>query len=466
MEEDGRWADDMDRIDQGLDDGLVAHRPQTDGGGGGDDDDLLRCLLAAFPVPGEIYVHLCTGCHYLSSLLEMHPPAPGDVPYVVQSPGRPPPGSPFRIHYGVANPAVRGTVVASNVVVPNFAWTPRLVVAPAVLRDALAKPCPRHLLVLPAVRGPVVRLFHDNGQWYVADSVRLECLRSDRPPGPLARMVDACVRTYHHTKGLLGLTTHLRPDRVWFFAVFPDQAAVLGLGTCRLLSHYQLGANNAFNALDHGYSVHGDVAPSIPILPAAADVALPPAAAAEGNADGEGEEEEPFDAATMRYRGLFDGVILVNPMTLFAVRLCSAAAFFLAPLLRDRQTVPEFLLQTALTSVHVEPDRPPSADPASLEYWTVTQPALAARFFAADHDRMLRQVDSAVCNVYHWLSHWMHYTSTLSPDEWRDGLPLPLQRLYVVLEHETPPNWHRVVCNPRYQGLVAKALAQCLPDYV
>jgi hypothetical protein len=166
----------------------------------------------------------------------------------------------------------------------------------------------------------------------------------------------------------------------------------------------------------------------------------------------------------MRYRGLFDGVLLLNPATLFAVRLCGAAAFLLAPLLRGRQTVPEFLLQTALTSVHVEPDLSATADPASLEYWTVTQPALAARFFTAHHDRLLRQVDGAVCDVYYWLSHWMHYASSLSSKEWRDGLALPLQRLYVVLEHETPPNWHHVVCNPRYQGLVAKALAQCLHE--
>ncbi len=150
----------------------------------------------------------------------------------------------------------------------------------------------------------------------------------------------------------------------------------------------------------------------------------------------------------------------LNPMTLFAVRLCSAAVVFLTPLLRQRQTLFEFLAQTAITSLHLDPDRQ-QTDRCSYEYWTVTQPNFAARFFGGSYDDLLRRIDCLVCNVYYWLERWMYFATGMAPEDWTmvDG---QLQRLYFILDHETPPHWPNVVCNHRYHGLVARALVFCL----
>lgn len=461
------WADEMDAIDRGSDDGLLVHSPRNKTGG---DTDLLLHIMQAFPVPGELWVHLCTGCHYLSSLLAIHPIPLSDAPYIVRGQGKPPAGSPFRISYGVFNPAIRGTVVTSTTVVPNFAWTPRLAVDLAVLNEALKKPHPSNFLVLPAVRGKVVRLFCHCSVWYVADSVKIEAIppvsateggayhRRYPPLGPMAALVDVCMRTYL-TEGVRGLTPDLRADRVWFFGLFPDQGTALFLGTCRLLSHYEL-RSNALGALDYGFSVYNDVAPSIPILPKMSDE--------RWGLDEWNEREHSVAAAIPNgscishgfYRGLFDGVLLVNPMTMFAVRLSGLATVFLTPLLRGHLTLPEFLMQTALSSLYVDADRQ-HTDQVSCDYWTITQPRLTARFFGESHNDLLCRIDHMVCSVFHWLQQWMFYVHGLGPNEWARMEP-SMQNLYFVLDHETPPYWPKVLYNHRYHPHLAKVLVFCL----
>ena len=439
------WADAMDDIDNGTDDGAMPTGLPVGGG------DLLAAVAAAFPSPGELWVHLCAACHYLSSvLLDTYPP-PWDKPYIVKANGKPPDGSPFRIEYGVHNPALRGTVITSAFVVPSFSWTPRLAVDGDHLAAAMQKPCPGGLLALPAVRGPVVRLFHYNGLWYLATGCRMEPVTQDRP-GRIVAQVNACVRR-HLPQGLWGLTRDLRTDRVWFFAIFPDRSTILGLGTCRLVSHHELQAD-VFGAPDYGFTVYGDVAPSIPILPALDPEALAALGGVEGVLSLSPE-------APPEYRGLFDGVLLVNPATLFAVRLSSPEAVFLTPLLRHRMPLAEFLAYTVVSSVH--PDR--FGDHASHAYWTVTQPAMMRDIFAdALYGDLLRQIETRVRDIYPWLTTWMNWVTGLPVDEWL-AFDLGLQRLYVILDHETPANWPRVVCAPRYHGLVAKAVVFCIEQW-
>ena len=49
------------------------------------------------------------------------------------------------------------------------------------------------------------------------------------------------------------------------------------------------------------------------------------------------------NAITLSYLDLYDGVLVVNPITLFAVRLCAAELVYLTPVLRQRLSLPLFL---------------------------------------------------------------------------------------------------------------------------
>ena len=131
-------------------------------------------------------VHLRSKCNYLSSLLATYtPPEAGEPPFLIngwRSTSRiPPPGearrsatnqevSPYRVTYGIHNPALRGLVLTPDTVVPNFSWTPRMVLSGEDLSAVLSHALPLDLLVLPAVNGNVVRLFCNDGTWYLADS--------------------------------------------------------------------------------------------------------------------------------------------------------------------------------------------------------------------------------------------------------------------------------------------------------
>ena len=372
------WADEMDAVDE--------TRTTVDVGEEGDAaGDLLSAISVTFPSPGELWVHLCASCHYLSSiLLETYPP-PWDRPFLVKGVGRPISASPFRIEYGVHNPALRGTVITNAFVVPAFGWTPRMVVSADELAAALHRPCPTNLLVLPAVRGPVVRIFHYGEMWYIATGGLLEPIPNQGKFGRVGTQVDACMRA-HVVQGLRGLTRDLRKDRVWFFAIFPDRATILGLGTCRVLSHHELRAD-VFGVPDYDFSVHNDLAPSIPILPALGAAELGALGRAEevieARPGGEGEE------LGLRYRGLFDGVLLVNPATFFAVRLGCAEAVFLAPLLRLHMTLVEFLSLAEVTTAFYSGNE---ADPASRAYRTETQPLFMRRWFGTIHGPLANRI--------------------------------------------------------------------------
>ena len=66
-----------------------------------------------------------------------------DPPYLVngwQPSLLPTTHSPFRIQYGINNPAMRGVVITQTSVVPNFSWTPRLALESADLDEILSHP--------------------------------------------------------------------------------------------------------------------------------------------------------------------------------------------------------------------------------------------------------------------------------------------------------------------------------------
>ena len=56
------------------------------------------------------------------------------------------PQSPYRIVYGIHNPAVRGPILTPDVVIPSFSWTPRLAIDDEALRDVLKRAVPDNIL--------------------------------------------------------------------------------------------------------------------------------------------------------------------------------------------------------------------------------------------------------------------------------------------------------------------------------
>ena len=175
------WADVMDEEE-------CRASPEPEG----DDDVDEECmpantwdeLMSRFPVPGELYVHLVGYANFYSALLHTNPPpAAGDMPFLVrvrcerqrvrssvncwQQVSRSA-HSPFRIQYGTANPALRGLIITSSMIIPNFGWTPRLAVETDYLTHIASMgggqvfATQPHIIVVPAIHGCVLRVFHDH----------------------------------------------------------------------------------------------------------------------------------------------------------------------------------------------------------------------------------------------------------------------------------------------------------------
>lgn len=88
---------------------------------------------------GEVWVHVRTQSNYLGAVIAAHPPPPPDAPPLLVNNWCAPSAeaSPYRVLYGLHNPAAHGTVLTAEAVIPHFAWAPRLAVEPAALRRAL-----------------------------------------------------------------------------------------------------------------------------------------------------------------------------------------------------------------------------------------------------------------------------------------------------------------------------------------
>ena len=445
-------------------------------------EDAFDRVLREFPVPGEIWVHARTQSHYLGATLAAHapPPYPDDPPILINSwRALGADASPFRVNYGLHNPAARGVVLTAHAVIPNFAWTPRLAVDPDALRTAIMEhPAPADLCILPAVNGTVVRLFcgDDNATWYVADACVLEPCHCADGGGPgaaaageedvgLAACFQQCLQT-HYPAGLLRFAGELRADRVWFFALYPDRRTLLFLGTCAVLPHSRLRTEFLY-PIHCDYHIHRFLPPAVPLLPAGVLGTDDPAAA-----PGKAPHHHPLpvfdrlvDTAGLRYTGLYDGVFIVNPATLFGVRLCPPIVVYLTPLLRSRTSLPEFLALRAIEARLMDVHRP-TVDARTRAWWTDTVEAFGREVFCATHlfARVAWQVDNAAA----WLGGWLGYVASLTWSEW-NALDPDLQRLFVLLDYaaqsdETGGDCFRVLCNPRYSAWVAKAIALCIED--
>lgn len=422
-------------------------------------------FVTAFPIPGEPWCHLFTVANYYSSLLHNHPPpGPGEMPYLVNSWQQvlPTQHSPYRILYGTHNPAIRGIVITSSTVIPNFSWTPRMALGveglSAVLDGPLSQartgdvrvPGAPPVVVVPAVHGRVLRLFAHDGMWYVASNHRLEALphQCDAPVTTyLGLLFEGCLLRYY-ARSLWHFTRDLSPALCWFFAVYPGRQSMLFLGTCRVLPHRVL--QDHVHHLDLAFALHDHLPAAVPILPAE----LPTATRTRLL------RERLHSVRTIQYTDLYDGLLVFNPQTMFAIRLCYPTMVYLTPLLKHHQPMNEFLAMRVAQARLVDLTHP-TVDHATL-HWYRSLESMTDEYFAAQHGPLLDHLRWQADNTVQWLTTWMMYISSLCWDEW-SALDIDLQRLYVILDYEHGSNWyHKILCNPKYTVWIAKLLVFCL----
>lgn len=186
-------------------------------------------------------------------------------------------------------------------------------------------------MIIPNAHATIVRVFYSDQQWYVADNQKVEALSSsDGHLGLLASGLDICLCT-HFAQGLLRYVADLRVDRVWFFAIYLDRQTALFIGTCALVPHGVLSHVDPQSLPDLDFSVHNVLAPCIPLLPdlissnVASSVPL-------------------HDPTTLCYTGMYDGILMVNPITMFAVTFSTPDIVYLTPMLKRQRTLVEFLV--------------------------------------------------------------------------------------------------------------------------
>lgn len=436
------WADAMSDEETETAGPAAAAPPPPEG-----PQDAFDAVLAGFPHAGELWVHVRSQCNYFSSLLGLFPPPKEhEGPYMVNSWHQLRDASPYRIVYGARNPVVNGIVLARDCVVPNLSWTPCLAAEADRLDEILARPEPADLVLMPSVCGELARLFYVDGQWYVATDHRMEAVASN---GLLVETLHHCIHP-HCKQGLTRFVGDLRTDRVWFLALFPCVPTAMHVGTCKLLSHGDT-FNDFRDPVDLDFSTHRFLSPSLPILPSPQTTGASAAA---------------YNPETFEYTTAFNGLLFVNPNTLFALRVASTEMVYLDPLLSGRQTLTEFLAQRCVEANIMATSRV-QTDRVTHRWWKETVPRLTERFFAAYHAALLDHIGHQINNMPHWIGTWMSYVSSLCVEEW-NRLHQDLQRLYVVLDyaHEDDASaWIRVVCNPRNSEWVARmvvfTLNQC-----
>ena len=435
-----------------------------------EETDACELLLRFFPVPGELWVHLCASVNYLSSLLKLYPPcARNDTPYIInswrdsKSVGSD--GSPFRIVYGTKNPAMRGVIIASEVIIPSFSWTPRLLLTTEQMMEVLQNPLPPAMLCVPAIVGMVVRLFQIKKLWFIADNESVEPLftTDNRLNGHLGVVFEACLVS-HFAPTLDRFTKDLikYKDRVWFFGLFPNRQTMTFLGTCKQISHSQV-EKVLDDEIDLDFNLHDYLAPSIPILSSSVDY----------------RETcyDIFDPSSMHYTSPYDGILIINTVsklfsikkkkgmqsTMFAVRLSIPEVIFLRPLLACEMKVTEFLTRRVLESKFIR-NHTSYQDPRSQEWWIETIPFFSRFFFGHRDVLVLQRITWHLENIPEWMPIWIQYISTLPWQEWQ-LLDTNMQRLFILLDYENAKSWNRIICNPRYIGCLAKAILFCLEQW-
>ena len=408
-------------------------------------DSLMRC----FPVPGEVWVHLLGRMNYLSSILDSHPPPhPGSAPCIIN--GWEPHGaietSPYRIQYGTQNPMLRGMIITPTTLIPHFSWTPRLAVEETAMETIIAQYEPDgDLMLLPAVHGQMVRIFQYDGSWYIANSHSIERM-APRPSGSLTQLLGVCIAA-HRRGGLGPFLRDLDHSRIWFFALYGALHTLLFIGTCRYVTHYEVRST----VLEHmhinlDFSLHRYLPPSVPLLPV-----------------GLFDMRMLFNATSMRYTGLYNGILVLNPITMFAVRIMPPMVVYLMPLLNHRQSLIQFLATRSIEWLLTDLSRP-NIDHATFDWFKRTVREFTVLVFGERHCMLLNRIEWQIQNVLHWLPVWVAYIKHITREEW-NRLDIDIQRIHSLLEYEPCTSWGHIICNPKYTTGMAKVVMFCMEQW-
>ena len=148
---------------------------------------------------------------------------------------------------------------------------------------------------------------------------------------------------------------------------------------------------------------------------------------------------------------------------MFALRMCYPSMVYLAPLLRHRLPMNEFLAMRVAQSYLVDPSQP-QLDYPTLQ-WHHAVDGWTEEFFGQQHASLLAQIRWQVVHVLVWLPAWLTHVGTLGWDEW-SRLDIDLQRLWVLLDYEQPPKWFsRILSRPKYIPWVAKLVVFSLMQW-
>lgn len=160
-----------------------------------------------------------------------------------------------------------------------------------------------------------------------------------------------------------------------------------------------------------------------------------------------------YDCQQVQYTDLYNGVLLFNRRTMFAVRLCKAPCIFLQPVLDREMDVPELIVLRKIQSLFHDTERI-ECDPHTRTWITVNIPELVEDIFGLRHATFLQQVVNRLGSLTGWLpslATWFWQTG-----QWR---PHPeIAHLLSVLEYEDAGRWVMILQNPKYHRALTKAL--------
>ena len=98
-------------------------------------------------------------------------------------------------------------------------------------------------------------------------------------------------------------------------------------------------------------------------------------------------QERLHSVAVPRYTDLYDGLLLFNPRTMFAVRLSYATMVYLTPLLKHHQPMDEFLAVRAIQGCLADHTQPSVDHARGAQVCDATRPRNAVLVQVADTGR-------------------------------------------------------------------------------
>jgi hypothetical protein len=157
---------------------------------------------------------------------------------------------------------------------------------------------------------------------------------------------------------------------------------------------------------------------------------------------------------------LYDGIVIINPVTMFTIRFSTPLVAFLTPLLNHRQSLLEFLATRTVEWQLMDISRP-DVDHNTFDWFKRSIREFTYTVFGERHRIQLERIVWQVLNISQWLPVWVSYTENLPSNEW-NAIDIDLQRLCAILDYEHQHAWNRIICNPKYTPWIAKVVVFCI----